>query len=184
MVFMKKTSQLTFARILLPVITIVLMTFALINTMNILTKSETYALQGGRTVFEDFQKLNSEKGHIIITDYDTPTQFAALQFGNVMYGESAVKEEVDRKYPTSLHIIADTVLNGKGEKIGCQLLSQFKLENRKIFIFVRSPDEAKLRLNSSVHGYAFVFSNDFLEFKASGLDWKIFEIVSAECTNT
>ncbi len=182
MFFMKKTSQLTFARILSPVITIVLMTFALINTMNILTKSETYALQGGRTVFENFQKLNSKEGHIVITDYDTPTQFAALQFGNVMYGESAVKEEVDRKYPTSLHIIADTVLNGKGEKIGCQLFSQFKLENRKIFIFVRSPDEAKSRLNSSAHGYAFVFSNDFLEFKASGLDWKIFEIVSAECT--
>ena len=183
MFFIKKTSQLTFARILLPVITIVLMTFALINTMNILTKSETYALRGGRTVFEDFHKLSSEKGHIVITDYDTPTQFAALQFGNVMYGESAVKEEVDRKYPTSLHIIADTVLNGKGEKIGCQLFSQFKLEKRKIFIFVRSPNEAKSRLNSSVHGYDFVFVNNLLEFKESGLDWKIIEIASAKCRN-
>jgi hypothetical protein len=158
------------------------MTFALISTMNIFTKSETYALKGGRTVFEDFQKLNTKKGHIIITDYDTPTQFAALQFGNVMYGESAVKEEVDRKYPTSLHIIADTVFNGKGEKIGCHLFSQFKIENRKIFVFARSPNEARSRLNSSVNGYVFMFSNNFLEFKGSGLDWKIFEIVKAECT--
>jgi hypothetical protein len=182
--FMKKTPHFTFASILLPLITMVLVTIAFINTITIFTKNETYALEGGRTVFEDFQKLNSEKGHIVITDYDTPTQFAALQFGNVMYGESAVREEVDKKYPTSLHIIADTVLNGKGEKIGCQLFSQFKIENRKIFIFVRSLDEARSRLNSSVHGYNFVFSNNFLEFKESGLDWKIFEIVSAECTNT
>jgi hypothetical protein len=181
---MKKNPHFTFASILLPLITIVLVTIAFINTITIFTKNETYAFEGGRTVFEDFQKLNSEKGHIVITDYDTPTQFAALQFGNVMYGESAVREEVDKKYPTSLHIIADTVLNGKGEKIGCQLFSQFKIENRKIFIFVRSPDEARSRLNSSVHGYNFVFSNNFLEFRESGLDWKIFEIVSAECTNT
>jgi len=181
---MKKNPHFTFASKLFPLITIVLVTIAFINTITIFTKNETYAFEGGRKVFEDFQKLNSEKGHIVITDYDTPTQFAALQFGNVMNGESAVREEVDKKYPTSLHIIGDTVLNGKGEKIGCQLFSQFKIENRKIFIFVRSLDEARSRLNSSVHGYNFVFRNNFLEFKESGLDWKIFEIVSAECTNT
>ncbi len=183
MSFMKKTSQLTFTRILLPVITMVLMTFVLINTTNIITKNKTYALEGGRTVYEDFHKLNSGKGHIVITDYDTPTQFAALQFGNVMYGESVIKEEVDKKYPTSLYIISDTVFNGKGEKIGCQLFSQFKNENRKIFIFVISLDEARSRLNSSVHGYDFVFSKNSLELKESGLGWKIYEIVSAGCTN-
>ena len=181
--FMRKISHLTFASILLPVITIVLTIITLINTTNMITKNETYALEGGRTIFEDFHKLNSEKGHIIISDYDTPTQFAALQFGNVMYGESAVKEQIDKKYPTSLYIIADTVFNGKGEKIGCQLFSQFKIEKRKIYIFVRSPDEIKARLNSSVHGYDFVFVNNFLEFKESGLDWKIIEIEIAECRN-
>jgi hypothetical protein len=98
-----------------------------------------------------------------------------------MYGESAVKEEVDKKYPTSLYIIADTVLNGKGEIIGCQLFSQFKIENRKIFIFVRSPDEARSRLNLSVHGYDFVYSDNFFEFKESELDWKVIEILSADC---
>ena len=152
MYFINKNSQLTFASMLLPVITMVLMIFALINTTNIITKNKTYALEGRRTVYEDFHKLNSEKGHIVITDYDTPTQFAALQFGNVMYGESAIKEEVDKKYPTSLYIISDTVFNGKGEKIGCQLFSQFINENRKILIFVTSLDEAWSRLNSSVHG--------------------------------
>ena len=99
---MRKISYLIFASILLPVIAIVLTIIVLINTTNIITKNETYALEGRRTVFEDFHKLNSEKGNIVITDYDTPTQFAALQFGNVMYGESAVKEQVDEKYPTSL----------------------------------------------------------------------------------
>jgi hypothetical protein len=181
MSFMEKIPRLTFASISLPVVTIVLTIIALINTTNMITKNKTYALEGGRTVFEDFHKLKSEKGHIIITDYDTPTQFAALQFGNVMYGESSVREQVDQKYPTSLYIISDTVFNGKGEKIGCQLFSQFKIEKRKIYIFVRSPDEIKGRLNSSVHGYGFVFANNFLEFKDTGLDWKIIEIVSAEC---
>jgi hypothetical protein len=183
MSFTKKNPYLILASILLPVITIMLTIIAFLNTTNMITENETYALEGGRTVFEDFHKLNSEKGHIIITDYDTPTKFAALQFGNVMYGESAVKEQVDEKYPTSLYIIADTIFNGKGEKIGCQLFSQFKVENRKIYIFVRSPHEIKARLNSSVHGYDFVFVNNFLEFKESGLDWKIIEIASAECRN-
>jgi hypothetical protein len=181
MSFMRKNPYLTFASILLPVITIVLTIIALINTINMITKNKTYALEGGRTIFEDFHKLNSEKGHIVITDYDTPTQFAALQFGNVMYGESAVKEQVDEKYPTSLYIISDTIFNGKGEKIGCRLFSQFKIENRNIYIFVRSPDEMKARLNSSVHGFDFVFVNNYLEFKDTGLDWKIIEIESAAC---
>ena len=170
-----------FISILLPFITITLMTITLLNTKNIITRNDTYALEGGRKVFEDFHKLNAEKGHIVISDYDAPTQFAALQFGNVMYGESAVKEEVDKKYPTSLYIIADTILNGKGEIIGCQLFSQFKIENRKIFILVRSPDEARSRLNLSVHGYDFVYSDDFFEFKESELDWKVIEILSADC---
>jgi len=84
-----------------------------LNTYSRLFNSEINSDNNDKYLFEEFQISKSLEGHIVITDYDAPTQYAALQFGNVLYGESSVKLEVDDKYPTSLHIVGTNIYNGK-----------------------------------------------------------------------
>jgi hypothetical protein len=181
--FLRKQRNLKFLSFVLFFANFLIITITLFILRSTLTISESKLNDSGITILEEFHKLNSEKGNIVITDYDTPTQFAALQFGNVMYGESVIKQEVDLKYPTSLHLVGSIALNGKGEPIGCQLFPQFISEGRKIFIFVKSLNETRERLNSSIHGYQFQFSDDSYEFEEAGLGWSVAEIVEAKCSN-
>jgi len=132
-------------------------------------------------LFEEFQISKSLEGHIVITDYDAPTQYAALQFGNALYGDSSVKIEVDNRYPTSLHIVGTNIYNGKIEKIGCQLFPRFLAEGRKVYVFSRSLQETKSRINSSEHGFDWSFSDKFIEYKDLELDWKVYEVINAKC---
>jgi hypothetical protein len=120
-------------------------------------------------------------GEIVITDYDAPTQFAALQFGNVMYGESSVRDEIDQVYPTSLHVVGSNIYNGKSEIIGCQLFPKFENEGRDIYLLTRSGTEFISRINSSIHGYDWQLNKNFIEYKETGLDWKIYEVSNTKC---
>ena len=120
-------------------------------------------------------------GEIVITDYDAPTQFAALQFGNVMYGESSVRDEIDQVYPTSLHVVGSNIYNGKSEIIGCQLFPNFENEGRDIYLLTRSGIEFISRINSSIHGYDWQLSENFIQYKETGLDWKIYEVLNTKC---
>ena len=120
-------------------------------------------------------------GEIVITDYDAPTQFAALQFGNVMYGESSVRDEIDQVYPTSLHVVGSNIYNGKSEIIGCQLFPNFENEGRDIYLLTRSGTEFISRINSSIHGYGWQLSENFIQYKETGLDWKIYEVSNTKC---
>jgi hypothetical protein len=120
-------------------------------------------------------------GEIVITDYDAPTQFAALQFGNVMYGESSVRDEIDQVYPTSLHVVGPNIYNGKSEIIGCQLFPKFENEGRDIYLLTRSGTEFISRINSSIHGYDWQLNKNFIEYKETGLDWKIYEVSNTKC---
>ena len=120
-------------------------------------------------------------GEIVITDYDAPTQFAALQFGNVMYGESSVRDEIDQVYPTSLHVVGSNIYNGKSEIIGCQLFPNFETEGRDIYLLTRSGIEFISRINSSIHGYDWQLSENYIQYKETGLDWKIYEVLNTKC---
>ena len=120
-------------------------------------------------------------GEIVITDYDAPTQFAALQFGNVMYGESSVRDEIDQIYPTSLHVVGSNIYNGKSEIIGCQLFPKFENEGRDIYLLTRSGTEFISRINSSIHGYDWQLSENYIQYKETGLDWKIYEVSNTKC---
>jgi hypothetical protein len=120
-------------------------------------------------------------GEIVITDYDAPTQFAALQFGNVMYGESSVRDEIDQVYPTSLHVVGSNIYNGKSEIIGCQLFPNFENEGRDIYLLTRSGTEFISRINSSIHGFDWQLSENFIQYKETGLDWKIYKVLNTKC---
>jgi hypothetical protein len=151
------------------------------NTYNRLFNSEVNSENNDKYLFEEFQISKSLEGHIVITDYDAPTQYAALQFGNALYGESSVKNEVDGKYPTSLHIVGTNIYNGKNEKIGCQLFPRFLTEGRKIYVFSRSLKEIESRINSSEHSFDWSFSDTFIEYKDLDLEWKVYEVIYAKC---
>ena len=131
--------------------------------------------------YENFVEAMSTKGNIVISDYDAPTQFSALQFGNAMYGNSAVNNEIDAKYPTSLFIVGSTIYNGKVDVIGCKLFSNFLKEDRKIFVLTRSLNDLRVRIISSPHSYNWTYSSKYVFFPDSGLDWKIYEVIAAEC---
>jgi hypothetical protein len=151
------------------------------NTYNILSNSDGFSENNDKYLFEKFHVSKSLEGDIVITDYDAPTQYAALQFGNALYGESSVRIEIDKKYPTSLHIVGSNIYNGENEKIGCQLFPRFLTEGRKIYVFSRSLKETESRINSSEHAFDWSFSDKFVDYKDLDLDWKIFEVINAKC---
>ena len=121
------------------------------------------------------------KGNIVVSDYNAPIQYAALQFGNAMYGLSVVSDEVDRYYPTSLQFIGSSIYNGKSEIIGCQFFPSFLLEDRGIFLLIRSKKELETRLDESPHGYKWTLSERYVENPRTGLDWKIYQVIKADC---
>jgi hypothetical protein len=164
--------------LLISFVSISLITF---NTYNRLFNNDLNSENNDKYLFEEFQISKSLEGHIVITDYDAPTQYAALQFGNALYGDSSVKIEVDNRYPTSLHIVGTNIYNGKIEKIGCQLFPRFLAEGRKVYVFSRSLQETKSRINSSEHGFDWSFSDTFIEYKDLELDWKVYEVINAKC---
>ena len=162
-------------------ISFVSISLLILNTYNRLFNNDLSREYNDKYLFEEFQISKSLEGHIVITDYDAPTKYAALQFGNVLYGESSVKIEVDDKYPTSLHIVGTNIYNGKNEKIGCQLFPRFLAEGRKIYVFGRSLQELESRIQSSEHAFDWSFSDNLIESKDLDLDWKIFEVTIAKC---
>ena len=162
-------------------ISLIFISVIILNTYNKLFNSEINSDNNEKYLFEEFHISKSLEGHVVITDYDAPTQYAALQFGNVLYGESSVKLEVDDKYPTSLHIVGTNIYNGKNEKIGCQFFPRFLAEGRKIYVFSRSLQDMELRIKSSEHAFDWSFSDKFIEYKDLDLDWKIFEVTIAKC---
>jgi len=144
-------------------------------------KNEEINVSQNHKLYENKVTDILSNGEIVITDYDAPTQFAALQFGNVMYGESSVRNEIDQAYPTSLHVVGDNIYNGKSEIIGCQLFSNFENEGRSVYLLTRSRSEFISRINSSKHGYDWELSENYIQYKETGLDWKIFEVLNTKC---
>jgi hypothetical protein len=144
-------------------------------------KNEQITVSQNHKLYENRVTEILSPGEIVITDYDAPTQFAALQFGNVMYGESSVTTEIDQTYPTSLHIVGSNIYNGKSEIIGCQLFPKFENEGRSIYLVTRSRSEFISRIKSSVHGYDWDLSENYIQYKETGLDWKIFEVLNTKC---
>lgn len=134
-----------------------------------------------KVLYEKFLHEKSQNGDIIISEYDAPTQYSALQFGNAMYGDSAVKTEVDFVYPNSLFIVGSNIFNGKVELIGCQFFPKFLKENKKIFVLTRSREDLLSRIDSSAHSFKWILSDQYISFKETNLDWKIYKLIKAEC---